>query len=142
VLEIGLTALLPGAQPYVAPILLMPVVLGAAITVTMLMHVATKWAFYGRGTQAQYRKYSWSFQARGRGLAPVLTRRRRCRSGWQRRALLYSACKRCTCPGSANAACAPAAACMAQHKPWAAATALLPTPRACVPRRFRSMPGI
>jgi len=40
--------------------------------VTMLMHVATKWAFYGRGTQAQYRKYSWSFQARGRGPAPVL----------------------------------------------------------------------
>jgi len=68
----AITAWLPGAQPYVAPILLMPVVLGAAITVTMLMHVATKWAFYGRGTQAQYRKYSWSFQARGRGPAPVL----------------------------------------------------------------------
>ena len=52
------------AQPYVAPLLLMPVVLLTATAATLLLHVATKWTAYGRGTVAQYRKYSWRFQAR------------------------------------------------------------------------------
>ena len=47
-----------------APLLLMPVVLLMATTATLLLHVATKWTAYGRGTVAQYRKYSWGFQAR------------------------------------------------------------------------------
>ena len=42
----------------------MPVVLLTATTATLLLHVATKWTAYGRGTVAQYRKYSWGFQAR------------------------------------------------------------------------------
>lgn len=40
----------------------MPVVLLTATTATLLLHVATKWTAYGRGTVAQYRKYSWGFQ--------------------------------------------------------------------------------
>ena len=44
--------------------LLMPVVLLVATTVTLLLLVATKWTAYGRGTVAPYRKYSWDFQAR------------------------------------------------------------------------------
>ena len=51
-------------QPHVAPIVLMSAVLLMATTTTLLLLVATKWAAYGRGTVAPYRKYSWDFQAR------------------------------------------------------------------------------
>lgn len=52
------------AQPCVAPMLLMPVALLVALTVSLLLLVATKWTAYGRGTVTPYRKYSWDFQAR------------------------------------------------------------------------------
>ena len=52
------------AQPNVAPVLLMLAALLTAMTIMLLLLVATKWTAYGRGTDAPYRKYSWDFQVR------------------------------------------------------------------------------